>query len=135
MSKGQIDMMGLVVIVILLALIGLFSLFFVLGGGVEEENTYYSLRVYNFANALSKASIRNSNFEAEISSCCSGNGCNILFDFVEDKFELMPENEVGFEINCRSGYTDFLGNCTEGTTSEYINFGSGDKFRTVICRK
>jgi len=135
MSKGQIDMMGLVVIVILLALIGLFSLYFVLGGDVEEENTYYSLKVYNFANALSKANIRNSNFEAEVSSCCSGNGCTVLFDFVEDKFELMPENDIGFEINCRSGYTNFLGNCSEGITSEYVNFGSGDKFRTVICRK
>lgn len=128
-------MMGLVVIVILLVLIGLFSLFFVFSGEIEEENTYYSLKVYNFANALSKASIRNSNFEAEVSSCCSGNGCNVLFDFVEDKFELMPENNVGFEINCLSGYTDILGNCSAGITSEYVVFGSGDKFRAVICRK
>ena len=70
MKKGQIDMFGLVIIVFLLVVIATFSLFF-LSFGSSERDVYYSLKANNFANALSKASIESSNFEALVLSCCS----------------------------------------------------------------
>ncbi len=148
-NKGQVDMMGLVVIVVLLVLIGLFSLFFIAKTpGSEERDVYYSLKAYNFANALSKASIQNTNAEALILSCCEGDGgsCNLFLDFAEDNFYLLGEYPQGdleviksakFELICGdySGVTMSRGECGEGVASESIILQSGDRIRLNLCRK
>jgi len=148
-SRGQVDMMGLVIIVVLLVLIALFSLFFISrSGSMEERNVYYSLKAYNFANALSKASVQNTNMEALILNCCAGDGgsCNLLLDFVEDNFHLIGEYPKGdllnkklvrFELSCSdySGYHDSVGECDEGIASESIILQSGDLIRLILCRK
>jgi hypothetical protein len=138
-SKGQIDMFGLVIIVILLVVIALFSLFFIGRGSSDDRDIYYSLRAYNFANALSKASVDNTNMESLILSCCLGSGgsCGTLMNFVDEKFEEtgFSDEEIKFELDCYSGYKDSRGECGGGIASESIILQSGDLIRVILCRR
>ena len=136
-NKAQIDMFGLVIIVILLVVIGMFSLFFIFRGSNEEVNTYNSLRVHNFANALAKSSIGGSNMEALVTTCCSlgSEDCKVLLDFAEKEFKKIEEPgiKVKFELECMYGYSNFRGTCVEGTASESIIFQTGDTIRVLLC--
>jgi len=148
-NKGQVDMLGLVVIVVLLVLIGLFSLVFISRGGISgERDEYYSLKAYSFTNAIGKATIQDTNAEALILSCCEGNGgnCDIFLDFVEDNFYLLGDYQqndpkilesVKFELKCGtySGDLYYRGGCEEGIASEARILQSGDSIRLFLCRK
>jgi hypothetical protein len=139
-TRGQIEMMGLVVIVVLLVMIALFSLFFISRGtSVEEDNVYYSLRAYNFANSLIKSSVGNTNMEALILNCCEGSGsCETLLDFAESKFSIFSDEESKFELSC-GAYSSVpvqeVGNCENGVASEYLELYSGDRIRVFLCGK
>ncbi|MBT3690802.1 hypothetical protein HOG16_01000 [Candidatus Woesearchaeota archaeon] len=134
-TKGQIDMFGLVIIVILIVMIGLFSLFFISRGQIDEREEYYSYKANNFANALSKYSRGNLNFKEMVLECCTGSRCEDLLDFVEDNFAYVDE-PVSFEIECaNSDYSGSRGSCSSGIASESIILQSGDLIRVNLCRK
>jgi uncharacterized protein (UPF0333 family) len=144
-NKGQIDMFGLVIIVFLLVVIALFSLFFISRGGAEDRNdVYYSLKAHNFANALAKASVEDTNMEALVLSCCSGasGSCEKALNFAEREFarlgysdDNIAKKKVRFELECYSGYSGYRGECEEGVTSESIILQSQDLIRVILCRE
>lgn len=140
-NRGQIDMFGLVIIVILIVVIALFSLFFI-SRDTNERDVYYSLRAYNFANALSRASVENTNSESLILSCCSGisGSCETFLDFVEGEFDKLgfadgvSKKMVKVELDCYAGFKGSRGECVEGIASESIILQSGDLIRVILCR-
>jgi len=134
-NRGQIDMFGLVIIVILIVMVGLFSLFFVSRGQIDEREEYYSYKANNFANALAKYSRGSLNFKEMVLECCAGSRCNDLLDFVEGNFAYVDE-PVSFEIKCaNSDYTGSRGGCASGIASESVILQSGDLNRVNLCRK
>ena len=142
MSKAQIDMFGLVIIVVLLVFIALFSLYFISRGYGSNEEIYYSLKAQNFANALAKASIQDTNMESLILSCCSGIGgsCGTILNFVETEFSKLDlgnnKDLARFELSCTINDISYsYGECKEGVTSEAITLQSGDSIRVILCRK
>jgi hypothetical protein len=136
-NRGQIDMFGLVIIVVLIVFIALFSLFFISRGEVDEREEYYSFKANNFANAIAKYSRGTIDVREMILRCCEGleNECSNVLDFAESNFVLVDE-QVKFEIECAfSGYYDFRGGCGAGIASESIILQSGDLIRVNLCRK
>ena len=135
MSKGQADIMGLVVIVFLIVVIGMFSLFFVLrGDSMEERDVYYSVKSYNFLNAISKYSNEGFNFKDEVMSCCWYNNCDNMLSFIEDQMVFIEEN-MSINVSCMYGDSYVIGDCLEGINSEPIVLYSGDEIFSILCRK
>ena len=84
MKKGQMEAIGLVIIVFLVVIIGLFSIRFMDGGSDDEIDIYYSIKVNNLVNAIYKSDVGGQSFSSLARGCCDGNNfdCEIVIDFV-----------------------------------------------------
>lgn len=138
MRRGQVETMGLVIIVILVVMIGLFFLIFSLGGDENgTEDIFLSTKANNLVNSLSSLSMGNSDFSSEIIDCCGGNmiSCNDVVQSASMAMEYVDE-KVSFEVECAyGGGPGSVGDCPSGITSERITLSSGDRFFATICRK
>ena len=72
--KGQIEMFGLAIIVVLIAVIALFALRFMIGGQSGENIAEVKLNIQanNMANAILKANIGDKDIKSLIIGCCNG---------------------------------------------------------------
>ncbi len=138
MRRGQVETMGLVIIVILVIMIGLFFLVFSLNGGDNStEDIFLSTKANNLVNSLSSLSMGNSDFSSEIIDCCGGNMISCE-DITQSAILAMNyiDEKVSFTVECAyGGGPGSIGNCPSGITSERIVLSSGDRFFATICRK
>ncbi len=138
MRKGQVEMIGLVIIVILLVFIGVFAL--ILGSrsnGDETEDLFLGLKASNLANSLRFMSIGNSDFSQRMIDCCSGIdtlACEDVEGAANSGFKLMEE-KTSLIVDCYTGAEFVYGDCSTGINSEKIVLSSGDMFFVRICRK
>ena len=79
--KGQIEMMGLVIIVVLLVVIGLIVLAFNLNSpGNNDNDNFLTIKANSLMNSLYNSDLGNQDFKNTMSSCCSGSqqDCSII---------------------------------------------------------
>jgi len=137
MRRGQVEAMGLVIIVILIVMIGLFFLIFSINGGEEShEDLFLSMKANNLVNSLKSMDMGDSNFGSKIIDCCAGN----LMAQEEVMGAVMVargmiDEKIAFEVECAYGDCPGFSECSGGITSERIVLSSGDRFFATICRK
>ena len=140
MKKGQIEMIGLVIIVFLIIVIGLIA--FKLGSREDsgrDLDVYYSVKIDNLVNAIYQSDIGSESFQSLAIGCCDGNSgsCNkvelfvrgVLDSVIEEKVNFMLKDSTG--INC--AFVD--GECSEGIGSSSIFLPGGHEIRAILCRK
>lgn len=93
MRKGQIDAMGLVIIVILLVVIGLAVMFFTLRSSSDEDN-FLTIKANSLMNALDKADLNEGRFRELVGGCCEGvdSDCDVVRVFFDNLVENIDEN-------------------------------------------
>ena len=137
MKRGQVETMGLVIIVILIIMIGLFFLIFSIRGGEEgHEDLFLSMKANNLVNSLKSMDIGESNFGSKVIDCCAGNlvAQEEVMGAVMAGREMIDE-KMAFEIECAYGDCPGFSECSAGITSERVVLPSGDRFFATICRK
>jgi len=140
MKLGQIEMMGLVIIVFLIVVIGLFALKL---GSREDSgrdlDIYYSVKIDNLVNAIYRADLGPVSFETLAVSCCDGNSidCLKVNDFVNATLNSMIDESVGVELKFSSGASclPVVGDCSEGVGSSSVFIPGGYEIRAILCRK
>ena len=138
-KKAQVETMGLVIIVLLLAFIALIFLRYS-GEPIESQDKYLSIKINNFLISLSKIDIGNDNFESLAIDCCSGieSNCQLLAEKVEDHVNYLEVNlsDFHFELSCFSDYGGFIvGDCINGVASGSLFLITSDEISAKICRK
>jgi len=135
-KKGQVETIGLVVIVLLITFVGLLFLIFT-RSDLETEDEFLSIKANNFLNSLKLVSGGASNFESFAIECCNGNqgSCNSAENIFIDSLEYIDHN-VNFELTCISGSKiEFIdAECDFGVTSETVILSSSDKISLKLCR-
>ncbi len=135
-SRGQMETVGLVVIVILIVFIGLFVLIFSHKSG-SDDDLFLEMKVNNFVNAIRYVSVGMDSFEDKVASCCSFNECDDVQEVVESGFGYFDRG-MSFFIDCYDGKSlEYSGNggCSSGVSSVKVSLSSGDKFYAIVCRK
>ncbi len=136
-KKGQVETLGLVVIIILILFLGLIFLRYSGNNDDPIDDKFLSLKANNFLSAIKQLSIGNYNFEYYVSDCCVGNpnSCNKVNEAVLSSKEYLEE-DADFKLTCFSGVVyDFnMGNCDFYVNSETFVLSSGDKISLRICR-
>ena len=133
--KGQVEIMGLVVIVLLIVFLGLLFLKFS-RPDIDREDEFIGTKANNFLSALKVVTVGNSNFDVVAGECCGGNqgNCDIVESIVESSVNYLDES-VNFNLDCVSRGVDVFvdGNCDFGVTSETIILSSGDRISVKLC--
>ena len=133
-KKAQVETIGLVVIVFLLVLAGVFALIFMTGKeDVKHEDLFLSMKASNLANSLTFMTIGSSDFGLKVIDCCQG------FDVLACE-EIEIAGSSGLDLLDESasvvnGQEIIFGECSSGINSEKIVLSSGDGFFVRICRK
>ena len=132
MKKGQIEMVGLVVIVVLIVIIGLFAFGFMLRKGPTSLKEFDSIKANNLMNALVKSK------EDQMIACCGldRSACSELNDFIVGEVNQSIDKNFYFEL--KRGEVDCYsyGNCLEGVSSSTVFIRSGNNIynsRVMLC--
>jgi len=135
-KKGQIEAVGLVVIVVLLVLLGLFFLKYS-GKGDVDEDRFLTIKANNFLNALRQVSIGGSSFEDLAIECCSGGSsrAQIESSMVANGATYL-DGDFYFELKCvdESNSVVKSTNCPSTVASGHIVLISGDEMFVKLCR-
>src|SRR3989344_6699836 len=129
MKKGQIEMMGLLIIVILLIVVALLFLFLNFNKSEDKLGKFDVLKANNLMNALDKVSLNNGNGGDLIKECCEGNKRNELDDFFRQITNNLDEKASLF-VN----ENKISGSCSEGASSQSMNYGEGCFARVMLCK-
>jgi len=137
MRKGQNEAIGLVVIVILIVVIGLFGIrFYAASNKQDERNEFYSTKANNLVNAVLKASVCDRDMEEAITACCEN------MDFCEQDACTFVEKEVGKMLKSLGEETKFevkscfsVGSCNYGISSSTFLVNNGYEASVIICKK
>jgi len=138
MKKAQIETMGLVIIVVLLSIIGIFVLIFASKTSVDEtEDLFLGMKAGNLASALTPVNVGRSNFGEKVIDCCQGidiSACSEVEIMADSGLNLLDER-ASLIIECTDNSVKEFGNCPSGVNSEKITLSTGDIFFVRICRK
>lgn len=142
MKKAQLEIFGLLIIVMLIVVIALFALrFMFITQPSNNQDQVLSIKANNLINALLKVNI-DTDIKEENASCCISNiNCNII----EDKISKIIENSIeeNYEFKVLSNDQDCLNidsitKCEFGiSSSSYIDNIEGIKheFSILLCKK
>ena len=147
MKKGQIEMMGLVIIVILIVIGGLFYLRFgILGkrSNIEVSNTQ-NIQAINLINALMNTQIcGNETVKQTIIACsngkeigCSTDPCNYLEQNLVTIIDLATDFNYKLFITKNDVTIKEIGTCSQGITSPKYTFtdqGSVYESHFMLCK-
>lgn len=142
MKKAQMEMFGLVIIVVLIVVIALFALrFMFIGRGTSgNKDQVLSIKANNLINALLKVSVNGNDIKQDIGSCCVS---NINCASIENKIEEIIENSIeeNYEFTALSNDQECFvinkGQCEFGvSSSSYIDNIDGIKheFSILLCK-
>ncbi|MBS3172223.1 hypothetical protein J4438_01410 [Candidatus Woesearchaeota archaeon] len=138
MKKGQVETVGLVIIVILLLLIGLVVLIFSSRNKVDSsEDLFLTMKANNLVNSILHVDVGNSNFEQKVIDCCAGVdelSCRDMEDVISSGMALIDE-KMTFSVICIGGELKSFGDCEFGLNSVRLKLPSEDIFYATICRK
>ena len=136
-KKGQVETLGLVVIVLLLAFLGLLFLKYSGSDKVGSDDKFLAIKANNFLNAIKYLSVEGNNFEYFLADCCVGNSdsCGIVQEVVLSSMAYLDEGSY-FGLTCFNGQESNFGdaNCEIGLSSETFVLLSGDRITLKICR-
>ena len=130
--NGQVETMGLVIIVILIVLLGVFFLAFNLKGEVSsDDRVFLGTKAGNLANSLKSVVVGDSFVD-----WCNGDSSaeSDLEEVILSAFDMIDE-EVSVVFGCFDGRTLIFGDCSTGIVSEDISLSSGHSFFVRICPK
>ena len=133
-KKGQVETMGLVVIVILVVFIALIFLRYS-GESIDSEDKYLSIKINNFLNALRQVDIGDDNFEKIVIDCCDGEliSCEVVESYVG--YLEVGLDDFYLELTCMNDNPGVVvGTCSGGVASGNIVLITADKISTRICR-
>ena len=135
--KGQIETLGLLVIVILLVFIGIFALkFMAFDNKKVVDESFYSVKANNLLNAIQKASICDENMEKAIVACFEENsfcGRTDVCSFVEEEINKIIDESLEEDISFTAKDSQYgnigieIVNCNAGisSVSSFIRSGYG----------
>ena len=142
--KGQIDLIGLVIIVVIIILLALFGLKLLISKpGITSEEKL-SVKANNLMNAIIKVSSCNSNIEQAFINCCSNepfcgqDSCNYLVNELPKTIESAIEEDYYIELVNQNNKCFSVGNCLNGiSSSTYIIKNNDEKYeaRVKLCKK
>jgi hypothetical protein len=134
-KKGQIEAMGLVIILVLLVLLGLFFLKY---SGKEEVDSdrFLTIRANNFLNSLRQVSIGVNSFEDLALECCAGGNCGNVGPRVSANGDGYLDEDFYFELKCADESTPVVKstNCASTVASGHVVLVSGDEMFVRLCR-
>jgi hypothetical protein len=129
--KGQVETMGLVIIVVLIVMIGVFFLAFSLKGEISsEDRVFLGIKAGNLANSLKSVGVGS----LFVDWCNGYSDESELEEIVLSSFEMIDER-VSIMFECYDGRSLSYGDCPTGITSEDISLSSGHGFFVRICPK
>src|SRR3989344_4096935 len=124
MGKGQIDMIGITIVLLLIIIIGIIALrFSITKVESNQDNTLNSIKANNLVNAIVKASSCNSNLKEAMKNCCENkdfcgqNACDFLEKEAKLIFDKSISSEYLLEIKNRDKSCFKFGNCEQGISS------------------
>jgi|SRR3989344_8163753 len=132
--KGQMESMGLVLIVVLIVFLSLFALVFLNKTEVKPSSAL-SVKADNLMNAVTKVNIQGKSFQEGVVECCDGN-CDAFSAEVKKILDSSLEENYLFSINKGNRICKELGNCREGiASSEYRlkEYGEQYEIRALLC--
>ena len=138
MKKGQIEIMGLVIIVILLVFIAIFALSFIIKPEQENENVL-KLKANALRSSLLKTNLcRDITVKDEIENCVDGYNecieCSDLRQDIEKMIKSSLDNEkYNFFVSNDKGSFINIGNCVDGVTAVSQNLRNS-KVDVALCR-
>ena len=137
-NRGQIETLGLVVIIILVMFLGFIFLKYSGKEDISSEDKFLSIKANNFLSSIKQLTIGNNNFEYFAIDCCGGNSlsCTSVSEAVVYSMGYLEEAS-DFKLTCFSGseYPVVVGDCEFGVTSETFVLSSGDRISLKICRE
>jgi len=143
MKKGQTEMLGFVVIVILIVIGALLYVRFGVLGGDEgrktKEDTITSIQGYNLMNAVMNVKIcEDVSVREGLVKCrsneqlCGMDACAYLDEEIDNLVSVATHKDYSFMVNS-SGWSYNLGECDYGVASyPYIYNLKGDSYRAVF---
>lgn len=141
--KGQTDIIGVVIIVLLLVIIALFSLRFLLPKQEPLEQKL-SIKANNVLNAALKTSICQSTVEQGLINCCrkdpfcGKDACSYISKELQKLFDASLEEPYLFHISQNEQDCLHIGKCTEGvSSSSYILGQPSEQYKVgiLLCKK
>ena len=141
LRKGQIEMMGLLIIVVVL--IAIVILFFSLniGNTGPESNKFLTIKANNLMNALDKVSLSEGSGGELIVACCEGGPNALECGKLTGYFEDLVGSRAKSGLDIRESASLFVenrriaGSCVEGVNSqtEFYPTTEGCSARVIIC--
>jgi len=138
MKKGQTEIIGLVIIMMLIVFIGLIALKFMSFGNNDDlKDTSLSIKANNLVNALTKVDIDGVSLKNNAVKCCN-EGCNVNFeDEIKNIMNKSLEGDYSLIISEENGQECAkIGICNAGiSSSKYFIRDEGDKFsiNLLLC--
>jgi len=145
MRKGQGEVVGLVIIVILILVIGIFAMrFYVSSRSGNDRDKFYSMKANNLVNAVRLVSVCGDfSMEDAIIACCGGEefcgrnskeNCDFVVGEIEKILDKSLEEDAVFEVkNCF-----VIGDCDFGIASSTFminSFVGSHEMSAKICKK
>ena len=150
MKKSQIEMFGLLILVMLIAISLVIAVRFMLGSSSQSEipvEPRLTSQAINLELALTRTSVcENTDFTNVLIACCNDqdscgkNACDLAKEILDSSLpQLIPNQNynVSFSIQNKECLTSSKGSCEEFVTSSYPIKNSGSVYNMVvsICKK
>ncbi len=132
--KGQIESVGLVIIVVLVIVLFLFALVFMTKKDVEG-NSSLSVKADNLMNAVTKLRIDGRSIEEQVSECCEGN-CDAFSQNIRDIIEKSIEESYGFKVSKEGDVCKEIEACDLGIASSVYRLRNQEEkyeLQVVLC--
>ena len=145
MKKAQTEIMGLMIIVVLIVVIGLFAFRFMLMNQSSSNDEYLSIKANNLINSIKMTSICEKNMGDAIIACCNNQNfcereaCGLVKEEINRIINSSIEENFYFEAkNFEGELCFFIGSCSNGIASSinFLNSDSGNsEIQLKLCRK
>ena len=136
LKKGQTEIIGLVVIVLIIIFVALFFLRFYLSSSNLDTKSVNSIKANNLINAIRLASVCNGNIGDAIISCCNNDdfcgqdACNFVNQEIGKiiKNSLDPKEQIFIEAKQNQEVCLVINNDCEGisSTANFIRNSEGE---------
>jgi hypothetical protein len=129
---GQVETMGLVIIVVLIVMLGTFFLAFSLKSEVSsDDRVFLGTKAGNLANALKSVGAG----DMFVAYCNGDDSAEDSLSELVFSGSSMIDEDVSVLFTCYDGRSLSYGSCSTGIASENIVLASGHKFFVRICLK
>lgn len=141
-NKGQSEIIGLVIIVLILIIVGLIFLKFYLNKGKGNNDSFSNVKANNLVNAIKLVTICNDNMVDAIIACCNQkefcrrDSCELVEESIREIIESSLEEDVYFEAKQQDNLCLSINEDCSGITSteNFIRNQDGEaKISVKMC--